>query len=55
MELVEGGENLGKKNMMETCYIGRLGGDQIVGISHYFPVKHAVALSMICSKFHELM
>lgn len=54
MEAVERGEKLGKRKMMETCYIEMLGGDQVMGILQYLPVKSVVAFGMTCRKFREL-
>lgn len=54
MEVVEGVAKLGKRNMMEKCYIGMLGADQVIGILQYLPVKSVVAFGMTCSKFREL-
>ena len=51
MEAVEGEEKLGNQGMMETCFIGMLGGDQVMGILYYFPVKYVVAFGMTCRKF----
>eukprot|EP01018_Ginkgo_biloba_P026708 Gb_33492 [translate_table: standard] len=54
MAVVEGREIFLKETRTEKCWIGMLGGDQVLGILQYLPVKSILAFGMTCRRFYEL-